>query len=386
MIFYFILGTVILGDLLWLALTVRRQGNPLLRSLAFVWGLLQFVAVLGMLLARGEIADFYNSVPRWAHSAVMIWHLLCVLPWLAVQIARGICALPRKLGRTSPPPTPSEGVTRRDFLATAASFAPPAFCIGGAALGEWQLDDFRVRKITMPIAALPPALEGLTIAHLTDLHSGRLTRGAVMERIVAETNALKPDIIALTGDFINDSLRAMPAVVDLVRGLRAKELLVSCEGNHDMIDNPSEFYRQAEKGGLNLLRGDAASLNIRGQRVQVLGLPWARGEGKMADSTRELLAKRDPAAWSLMLAHHPHAWDLMEDIPLTLAGHTHGGQLMLNETLGVGPMFFRYWSGAYYKANRALAVANGIGNWFPIRTAAPAEILHITLTRSRGVS
>ena len=384
MIFYFILGTVILGDVLWLALTVRRSRATWQKASAAIWGTLQLGAVCGMLLARSDVADFYNAAPRWVHSIVLIWHLLCVLPWLAWQILRGFCALPLKLARTPLPKPDREQVTRREFLGASAAFIPPAFTIGGAALGEFQLDDFRVRRATVPIASLPPALEGLTIAHITDLHAGRLTRGKVMERIVAETNGLNPDVIALTGDLINDSLNAMPAVVELVGGLRAKELLVSCEGNHDLIDNPREFYRQAEKGGLNLLRNDTASLRIRGQLVQVLGLPWTRGAVRMGDSVRELLAKRDPAAWQLMLAHHPHAWDLMEDVPLTLSGHTHGGQLMLNEALGAGPMVFRYWSGIYRKEQRTLAVSNGVGNWFPVRTAAPAEILHITLTRANS--
>ena len=234
----------------------------------------------------------------------------------------------------------------------------------------------------MPLADLPPSLDGVTIAHITDLHAGRFTRGKVMERIVEETNRLDVDIVALTGDLINDSLRAMPAALDLVRGLRAKHGVFSCEGNHDLIDDPREFYRQAEKGGLHLLRGDSATAMIRGHRVQILGLPWTRGAERMSEATRALLAKRDDFAWPLLLAHHPHAFDLAEGVPLTLSGHTHGGQLMINEALGAGPMVFRYWSGVYTKPRRALVVSNGVGNWFPVRTSAPAEILKITLKRA----
>ena len=68
-------------------------------------------------------------------------------------------------------------------------------------------------------------------------------------------------------------------------------------------------------------------------------------------------------------------------IPLTLSGHTHGGQLMLNERLGAGPVMFRYWSGLYRKGASRLVVSNGVGNWFPLRTQAPAEIIHLTLRR-----
>ncbi len=112
--------------------------------------------------------------------------------------------------------------------------------------------------------------------------------------------------------------------------------------------------------------------------MQFLGLPWDHSPQATRDSMRELLALRDPAAWPILLAHHPHAWDEAGDLPLTLSGHTHGGQLMLNERLGFGSLFYRYWSGLYTRGN-TLVVSNGVGNWFPVRVQAPAEILHLTL-------
>ena len=86
----------------------------------------------------------------------------------------------------------------------------------------------------------------------------------------------------------------------------------------------------------------------------------------------------------ILLAHHPHAFDaaVKHGLPLTLSGHTHGGQLMVTPGLGVGPMMFRYWSGLYQKGAHSLVVSNGVGNWFPLRTCAPAEIVHLTLRRA----
>ncbi|MEQ1854674.1 MAG: hypothetical protein ABMA01_24160, partial [Chthoniobacteraceae bacterium] len=80
--------------------------------------------------------------------------------------------------------------------------------------------------------------------------------------------------------------------------------------------------------------------------------------------------------------HHPHAWDFTGEIPLTLSGHTHGGQLMLGPRIGAGPILYRYWSGLYTRPTGALVVSNGVGNWFPVRIQAPAEILHLTLRRA----
>ena len=99
---------------------------------------------------------------------------------------------------------------------------------------------------------------------------------------------------------------------------------------------------------------------------------------------RALVQQRDRDAFPILLAHHPHAFDAAAEaeMPLTLSGHTHGGQLMLNEQLGFGPAMFRYWSGLYQRGQSKLIVSNGVGNWFPLRTNAQAEIVHITLRRS----
>lgn len=105
----------------------------------------------------------------------------------------------------------------------------------------------------------------------------------------------------------------------------------------------------------------------------------SRGDLAIAKSMEELLPQRRPEAFPILLAHHPHAFDYAENIPLTLAGHTHGGQLMLTEQIGFGPAMFRYWSGLYQRGNRSLVVSNGVGNWFPLRVQAPAEVVHITL-------
>jgi predicted MPP superfamily phosphohydrolase len=96
-----------------------------------------------------------------------------------------------------------------------------------------------------------------------------------------------------------------------------------------------------------------------------------------------LLGKGRPDAFRILLAHHPHAFDPAADmgIPLTLSGHTHGGQIMLTPNWGAGRVF-KYWSGLYEKDRAKLVVSNGVGNWFPLRIGAPAEIVHLTLRQA----
>jgi predicted MPP superfamily phosphohydrolase len=95
----------------------------------------------------------------------------------------------------------------------------------------------------------------------------------------------------------------------------------------------------------------------------------------------QVLKQRQPDAFPILLAHHPHAFDaaIKANLPLTLAGHTHGGQWMIDRRHGVGPVMFRYWSGLYTRGRSQLIVSNGAGNVLPFRTNAPAEIVHLTL-------
>ena len=114
-------------------------------------------------------------------------------------------------------------------------------------------------------------------------------------------------------------------------------------------------------------------ITIRGAPLQLLGLSWTRARENrdvaIATAVRELLNQRQPESFPILLAHHPHAFDTAAaaSVPLTLSGHTHGGQLMLNEQCGFGPALFRYWSGLYRKGASKLIVSNGVGNWFPLR-------------------
>jgi hypothetical protein len=165
------------------------------------------------------------------------------------------------------------------------------------------------------------------------------------------------------------------------------------EGNHDLFIGREEFDSRVKASGIRLLVNETEQLSVRGHPLQLLGQRWGgpqvqrregAGDSPIAASFGELIALRDPEAFPILLAHHPHAFDAAAaaQLPLTLAGHTHGGQLMLNEETGFGPMMFRYWSGQYTRGESHLIVSNGIGNWFPLRTQAPAELVHITLRRA----
>jgi predicted MPP superfamily phosphohydrolase len=241
--------------------------------------------------------------------------------------------------------------------------------------------------ISLP--GLPPILDGLRIAHVSDIHVGRYTRRGTLPQIVEATNRLKADLVLFTGDLIDLSLDDLDRGIEAMKQHDPRAGFAMIEGNHDLIENPDAFERRTVAAGLPLLVDQTMTIPVRGERIQLLGMRWggptgnrrASGGQSFHESLQRLLPHREPGAFPIVLAHHPHAFDAAAaaGLPLTLSGHTHGGQLMLSERLGFGPVFFRYWSGLYRKASSQLVVSNGVGNWFPLRVQAPAEIGEITL-------
>jgi predicted MPP superfamily phosphohydrolase len=379
--FVVLLFGFVLGDLLWWLMTHRRFGRRATRVAAAVWAV-AMLGGLGLIIGSRFVGvQWDEAMPRPILSGVFMWHLLVLPPWLIWSLARGLVWTARALAHLESKP-PADGMSRREFFATSAAFAP-AVIVGGASIAaEGQLEEYRVRRLSVPVTGLPAALEGVTIAQVTDTHIGRFTRGAVLDRIVRTTNELEADLVLMTGDLINYALRDLPAGVDLVRELHGKHGVFLCEGNHDLIEDPAAFHRQMLRSGLPFLRGEAAVTEINGAKLQILGLPWEHSDQGHAKAVAALDSVRRADAFPILLAHHPHAFDTAANYPLMLAGHTHGGQLMLNDQIGFGPLFFRYWSGLYRREGRTLVVSNGVGNWFPVRIGAPAEILHLTLRRA----
>jgi predicted MPP superfamily phosphohydrolase len=161
-----------------------------------------------------------------------------------------------------------------------------------------------------------------------------------------------------------------------------------CEGNHDLMEGRQAFEETVRWSGVSMPINSSTHLKVRGYDVQLLSLRWggggddhAAGEEAIEASMKALMPQLNPWAFPILLAHHPHAFDYLGDakIPLILAGHTHGGQINLAPWLKPARLRFRYLSGLYERDGRQLFVSNGVGNWFPLRINAPAEIVQITL-------
>jgi predicted MPP superfamily phosphohydrolase len=388
-----------LGDILWWghAHLLLRRAPKKWRALHHLHHGVMAGALLGLayfIVQRSGIPASIPPLPRPAEVLVYLWHLLVLPAALAISTSFALTALfqkaRNKLSPRSIPEPDSKAIVRREFLRLTAGAFPSLTALGGTGYGLFQLEHFRVRDLIVQLPQLPEALDGFSIAHISDLHVGRLTRGKILERIVSTTNDLHADLAVFTGDLVNYSLEDLPAGLDVLRSIRTTHGTFAVEGNHDLFLDPVRFRRETTRA-LPLLLDESHTVNLSTTKLQILGMRW-RSESHgppdphspLATSVSTLEAQLTPDAFPVLLAHHPHIFDHFPKAALTLAGHTHGGQLMLHPRVGMGPVAFRYWSGLYQNPSRALVVSNGIGNWFPVRTQAPAEIVRVVLRKGHA--
>ena len=382
-------------DIFWWAISARIAKATFARIGVTIFALAQLAGLIWLLTQRFAHAESMALFSKFAMATVFIWHMIFLPLLLLLAIAlspilamAALIPIARRLRNSNPASVDANvALSRRQFLGVALAAAPPLFNLSFATIAMRQLDQFRVRRFVLPIVGLPSDLHGLTITQISDMHVGRFTSGRVLREVVRIVNELRTDLVLLTGDLINDAIADLDHGLDLVRSMQASHGVYLIEGNHDLIENGPEFERRMKDSGIPFLLDESVVITVRGTALQLLGLSWTRARENrdvaIAAAVRQLLNQRQPESFPILLAHHPHAFDAAAaaSVPLTLAGHTHGGQLMLNEQYGFGPALFRYWSGLYTKGASKLIVSNGVGNWFPLRLRAPAELLHLTLLR-----
>jgi len=390
-----LIGTMFALDIFWWAISARIAKATFARIGVTIFALAQLAGLIWLLTQRFAHAESMALFSKFAMATVFIWHMIFLPLLLLLAIAlspilamAALIRIARRLRNSNPASVDANvALSRRQFLGVALAAAPPLFNLSFATIAMRQLDQFRVRRFVLPIVGLPSDLHGLTITQISDMHVGRFTSGRVLREVVRVVNELRTDLVLLTGDLINDAIADLDHGLDLVRSMQASHGVYLIEGNHDLIENGPEFERRMKDSGIPFLLDESVVITVRGTALQLLGLSWTRARENrdvaIAAAVRQLLNQRQPESFPILLAHHPHAFDAAAaaSVPLTLAGHTHGGQLMLNEQYGFGPALFRYWSGLYTKGASKLIVSNGVGNWFPLRVRAPAELLHLTLRR-----
>ncbi len=335
-------------------------------------------------LAGFVLVIFFGVADRAVRSAA----------WVYSKARKAVAAHTSALGlesRALHPPS----VSRRRFLeqtAVAVSAAP--FVAAGYGLLYGRLD-VEVPHQRIRLARLPKAFEGFHIVQLSDIHISPFMNARQIRRCVMIANGTKADLIVMTGDYITWDPEAQGEVVLALAGLRAPFGVFGCLGNHEQESGTEEsITRLFAAKGIRMLRQESAPIRLRGETLNLIGMDCPRGQTRdlyLRDLYRRLQVVRRlvmPDTINILLSHYPGVFSYVSGlgIDLTLAGHTHGGQLSLafvHRGLDLSALLSRYTSGLYEKPGSQLYVNRGIGTTgFPIRVGARPEITVFELVRA----
>lgn len=225
---------------------------------------------------------------------------------------------------------------------------------------------------------LPAALDGLTIAHLSDLHFTRRIPLEWFTHVIDEALAFEAELVVITGDVI-DAEACLPWIRQTLGRLRAPLGVLFVLGNHDAEAGADMVRRAMLAEGMIDLGGRWQTIEARGQKLLLAGneLPWIAPAADLSDAPRD-------AQLRILLAHSPDqiGWARAHGFDLVLAGHTHGGQIclpLLGATVAPSRFGTRYACGVFHEPPCVMHVSRGISGKLPLRFNCPPEVAKLVL-------
>ncbi len=270
---------------------------------------------------------------------------------------------------------------RRGFLAVVA------MTLGSVVIGVSQaVRGPKIFEVDIPIENLPEELEGFRIAQISDLHVGPTIGRKYTEQVVQMVNGLSPDIIALTGDFVDGSVARLRSALEPIATLRAKHGTFFVTGNHEYYWGVREWLEEFRKLGARILLNEHVVINEQGKELVIAGVTdLSAGHmlpGHESNPKKSLEGAPDQGI-KILLAHQPATYKDAYDagFHLQLSGHTHGGQFFPWNL--VVKLAQRYYKGLNKHEKMWVYVNRGAGYWGPPhRFTVPAEISLLKLVRA----
>jgi len=305
--------------------------------------------------------------------------------------------------------------SRRTFFRTASVVAGAAPFLGVMYGYAGERLNYQVCRVEIPLANLPGQLEGMSIVQISDIHLSSYTSRESVRRVVDMANDVGADLAVVTGDLITGVHDSLVDCVDEVRRLRAPLGVYGCNGNHEIYARAEDLAaRLYQQNGMRMLRRESAIISFRGAELNLIGVDYQR-ERTPSGRKMQMLANVEPLVRrdmpNILLSHNPNSFNRAAElgIELSLAGHTHGGQVqveILDVSLSPARFITDYVAGLYHRpllmpdeprrlgetiklmpnapnGLAALYVNRGIGTvGAPVRLGAPPEITHIVLRRA----
>jgi predicted MPP superfamily phosphohydrolase len=241
-----------------------------------------------------------------------------------------------------------------------------------------------ITRLTVELPGLPAGTPGLRVVQVSDLHLGPQADRQALRAAIDRILAIEPDLVCVTGDIVDSPATDLEAWIPELARLTARHGVLAILGNHDRFTGADRVAAALRRWTTwRVLRDEVAVVRVGAASLHVLGL-----EDRVADVEPRLAALQaqvPPGAAMVLLAHHPDVFDHAHaaGVPLTLAGHTHGGQIAppgLPHANIARLLVSRFDGGTFTRAGRHLHVNRGLGtSGQPVRVGVPAEITTVSL-------
>ena len=359
----------------------RHLQGGLGRWLNILAALALAAVVLGLL---GNLPDANSfGLPRdsrsfgWIRGGALLWAFTSTPAWIIHRALRRF----RRLSENADP-------ARRTLLLTAgrAAVAAPFAFFGFGVLVERTA--FRVREIDIPITNLHTDLEGLRLVQVSDIHLSPYLSEKEFARVVDAANEQRAHILFVTGDLISAYGDPLDACLHQISRLRADAGVLGCMGNHEIYANTEEYTAvQGARLGVAFLRSQTRQFRFGNALVNIAGIDyqsWNRRRHYLRGAERMIA----PGQLNILLSHNPDVFPVaaQQGWDLTVAGHTHGGQVnveILHHGFNVARFYTPYVYGRYQSGRSSIYVTRGIGTiGMPARLGAPPEIAVLRLRKA----
>lgn len=360
----------------------------------WAWGAIAFAMLLGLAgLTVGRITPRTPlvNVVQWTGLIAMGWMTITVGLVVIRDILWGVFSLIERFLRTAQaeadPESQAELESRRRFLRGASSLA--VIGASGVMAGNGvrsARETAALRYVDIPISGLDPALDGMTILQLSDVHVGDTIRRAYFQRIVDRSMTVGADLIVITGDLVDGTVDQLRDDVQPITALNAPLGVHFITGNHEYYSGPLEWIEHLRDLGVRVLLDEHVVLEHQGAPFVLAGVTDYTAprmvQGHVSDP-RKAFEGAPEDVLRILLAHQPRDYAAAKDlgVHLQLSGHTHGGQIWPFGILV--PLQQRFVAGLHRVwGSMWLYISRGTGYWGPpMRVGAPSEITVLTLRR-----
>jgi uncharacterized protein len=395
---------------------VSRRKQKLTRaSLQAAWFAAVALIAVGVLDwgLRGRHFLPRDGSGAWAASFIRLWLTTSFLAFVAVEIVQVLrdFSIRRAPAAEAVTETPPINRSRRELFRYATCLAGATPFVAAAYGFTGHRFDYQIRRVEMPVENWPRELDGLRIVQISDIHASEFMPSHEIKRAIDIANGLKADLAVVTGDFITGESDPLAECIGEISRLRAPLGVWGCNGNHEIYAGVQEqAQRLFQQYGMRLLRLENSELSWRGTKFNLIGVDYQRehesgGYLSMLAGIEPLVRRDIP---NILLSHNPNSFYRAAElgIELSLAGHTHGGQVkveILDHSFSPARFMSAFTAGPYrlpfgsFSNNRKLAVPDNNGHTatlyvncglgtvgMPVRIGVPPEITLMTLKSTKA--